>query len=520
MFEEFFYLQLALAMNRADTALELGIPFPIESLLKGEKPKPLVVKESRPSELGRPPAVTAVDGPAATLFHELTAEEIEAVPLWDQVHAMLPFTLTRAQMRVIGEIWGDMERAHPMNRLVQGDVGSGKTAVAACAMLAAVRSGYQAALMAPTEILAEQHAVNLRALFAPLGIDVAVHLGKLNAKDRTRARNQTATGAAGIVVGTHALIEDAVAFRNLGLVVVDEQHRFGVLQRAALRDKGASVPDVLVMTATPIPRTLTMTVFGELDVSIIDELPPGRRPIKTHARPTANRQGVYDAVRKVVEEGRQAYIVCSLVGESEAMLAQAAEELYERLRSGTFRDLKLGLLHGKMKSAEKETVMEAFRAGDVNILVSTTVIEVGVDVPNATVMVIEDANRFGLSQLHQLRGRVGRGAEQSYCILVADGTSEDAQARLNVMTATTDGFKIAEEDLRLRGPGDVIGTRQSGRAEFRYGNLIQDGLLMQQARDAAIEIVDKDPKLVAPEWRLALERIKERRSKLAMVTIS
>ena len=520
VFEEFFYLQLALAMSRADTAHELGIPFPISSLLKGEKPPLLMVKETGPSPLGRQRALTTVGGPPATLFQESAAEKHHHVRLWDQVHAILPFELTGAQRRVIDEIWADMARPHPMNRLVQGDVGSGKTAVAACAMLAAVRSGYQAALMAPTEILAEQHAVSLRRIFSPLGIDVALHLGKLKVRERERARHHTATGAAGVVVGTHALLEDEVEFRNLGLVVVDEQHRFGVLQRAALRDKGASVPDVLVMTATPIPRTLTMTVFGELDTSIIDELPPGRRPIKTHAKPQRDRESVYAAVRKIVEEGRQAYIVCPLVSESETMLAQAAEEIYERLRSHTFSDFSVGLLHGKMKAIDKETVMEAFRQGSVNILVATTVIEVGVDVPNATVIVIEDAGRFGLAQLHQLRGRVGRGADQSYCILVADASSEESRARLDAMTRTTDGFVIAEEDLRLRGPGDVIGTRQSGRAEFRYGDLVQDGLLMQQAREAAIAIVEADPTLGGPEWRLAIERVKERRSKLATVTIS
>ncbi|MHB8634932.1 MAG: ATP-dependent DNA helicase RecG [Fimbriimonadaceae bacterium] len=520
VFEEFFYLQLALAMSRAETAQELGIPFPIASLLKGEPPPPLVVRESGPSVLGRQKALTVAAGPPSTLFQEIAAEPHRHVCLWDQVRLMLPFELTGAQRRVIGEVWADMERPHPMNRLIQGDVGSGKTAVAACAMLAAVRSGYQATLMAPTEILAEQHAASLRRMFASLGIDVALHLGKLKARERERARHSTATGAAGIVVGTHALLEDEVEFRNLGLVVVDEQHRFGVLQRAALRDKGASVPDVLVMTATPIPRTLMMTEFGELETSIIDELPPGRRPIKTHAKAIRDRESVYAAVRKIVEEGRQAYVVCPLVSESETMLAQAAEEIYERLRRETFSDFSVGLLHGKLKPDDKEQVMEAFRLGNVNILVATTVIEVGVDVPNATVIVIEDAARFGLAQLHQLRGRVGRGVEQSYCILVADAFTDDSRARLDALTRTTDGFEIAEEDLRLRGPGDVIGTRQSGRAEFRYGNLVQDGLLMQQAREAAIAVVEADPTLSGAEWRLAIDRVKERRSKLATVTIS
>lgn len=520
VFEEFLYLQLALELNRADIAEELGIAFPIDALIAGEQ---VVVKAGRIAETtatGRRAATVTVPGPVGSLFHELGAESRDGVPLWDQIHKMLPFELTGAQKRAIGEIWSDMKRPHPMNRLVQGDVGSGKTAVAACAILAAIRGGYQAALMAPTEILAEQHAASLTRLFEPLGIEVVLLIGKLNSNQRKQARLRAATGSGHAFVGTHALIEEDVEFHNLGLAVIDEQHRFGVMQRAALRDKGRSMPDVLVMTATPIPRTLMITTFGELDVSVIDEMPPGRRAIKTHARPPGARPTVYQAVRELVDQGRQAYFVCPLVSESELMQAHAAEELFERLRGHVYPDLRVALLHGKLKSAEKEAVMDGFRRHEADVLVSTTVIEVGVDVPNATVIVVEDANRFGLAQLHQLRGRVGRGEHQSYCILVADASTEDARKRMDILTRTTDGFVIAEEDLRLRGPGDVIGTRQSGQADFRFGNLVQDAMLMEMARDVAIACVARDPGLKNPEWQQARDRIKERRSRSTLVTLS
>jgi len=492
--EEFLYLQLALQIRRNAVKREVGIAFPI-SVIRG-------VGENH-----------------SNLFGGAPTAEVEGT-LWDQVHQMLPFELTGAQKRVIAEIWNDMESDGPMNRLVQGDVGSGKTAVAAAAMLAAVRCGYQAALMAPTEILAEQHAMNLRQLFQPVGIEVSLLVGKLNATQKRKALQAAESGEARVCIGTHALIQEGVAFHKLGLAVIDEQHRFGVVQRMALRQKGAGFPDVLVMTATPIPRTMTMTLYGDLDVSIIDELPPGRRPIKTHWKLPNQRDQVYESVRKLIAEGRQAYFVCPMISESEKMQTQAAEDLHYRLSTGVYKDLRLGLLHGQMKGAEKEAVMDAFRRHELDILVSTVVIEVGVDVPNATVMVIEDAFRFGLAQLHQLRGRVGRGAHQSYCILVSDAKSADAEQRLRIMTDTTDGFRIAEEDLKLRGPGDLAGTAQSGTLEFRVANLIDDSRLLDVARQMAIDILRADPDLSSPAHAAMLDAVRSRRSDDALISIS
>lgn len=518
VFEEFFYMQVGLAMRRAETQEELGIAFPIPELMQGK----VVGSPEAAPEPARPTkkAVVKKTSARAHLFEDELAALRDGEPLWDQIHRMLPFDLTGAQKRVIGEIFSDMEAAHPMNRLVQGDVGSGKTAVAAAAMLAAVRSGYQAAIMAPTEILAEQHWINLRRLFEPLGVDVALLVGKLSAKEKRDALAKVASGEAKIAVGTHALIQEGVQFDRLGFVVLDEQHRFGVLQRAALREKGLGNPDVLVMSATPIPRTLTMTLYGDLDVSRIDEMPPGRKPIKTHWAPTSKRAGVYDTVKGLVEKGAQAYFVCPMVSESEKMLTQAAEELYGRLSSGMFQSLRVGLLHGQMKPRDKEQVMEQFRAGEIDVLVSTTVIEVGVDVPNATVMVIEDANRFGLAQLHQLRGRVGRGAVQSFCVLIADTKTDDARDRMDAMVETTDGFKIAEIDLRLRGPGEIAGTKQSGKLDFKIADLVQDQQLLEVSRQAAIELVRVDPHLTEPDHRGILGKVQERRSEFAVVTIS
>jgi ATP-dependent DNA helicase RecG len=539
VFEEFFYMQLGLAMRRAETHAELGISFPITRLVTGS---PSPERDAAPAKTSkreeglkrakaamtggdslngesRAPAVVARQQSTHLFEAEQTALR-DGEPLWDQIHRMLPFDLTDAQRRVVHEIWADMERPHPMNRLVQGDVGSGKTAVAACAMLAAVRTGYQAALMAPTEILAEQHATNLRRLFEPLGIEVELLVGKLSASKKKRAASRTKDQLAHIAVGTHALIQSGVQFRNLGLVIVDEQHRFGVLQRKALRDKSLDNPDVLVMTATPIPRTLTMTLFGDLDVSIIDQLPPGRRPVKTHWKLPFERQSVYEGIRKLIEEGRQAYFVCPMVSESEKMQAQAAEDLYYRLSTSTYPDLRIGLLHGQLKSKEKEEVMDRFRAHELDVLVSTTVIEVGVDVPNSSVMVIEDANRFGLSQLHQLRGRVGRGEHQSFCILIADAPSEESRARMEIIRDTSDGFEIAEKDMQIRGPGDVAGTRQSGNLDFKIADLIQDSKMLETARAAAIQVVENDPLLADPIWRLALNRLQDRRGHEALVAIS
>ncbi len=494
VFEEFLYLQLVLQMRRNEVKQEVGISFPISQL------------EHLPP------------GASPSLF--AAADGDHKGDLWTQVHAMLPFELTGAQKRVIGEIWQDMERPYPMNRLVQGDVGSGKTAVAASAILAAVKCGYQAAMMAPTEILAEQHYLNLVKLFDPLGITVNLMVGKQTAKQKRTAMEKAAGGEAQVNVGTHALISEGVKFHKLGLAVIDEQHRFGVVQRMALRQKGFGHPDVLVMTATPIPRTLTMSLYGDLDLSVIDELPPGRKPIKTHWKKPWDRDKVYATVRTLIQEGRQAYFVCPMISESDKMQTQAAEDLHYRLTHETYPDLRVGLLHGQMKPAEKEEVMEQFRRHDLDILVSTVVIEVGVDVPNATVMVIEDANRFGLAQLHQLRGRVGRGAHQSFCILVADATNPDSEKRLRILEETTNGFKIAEEDLKIRGPGDVVGTRQSGEIEFQLANLVDDGPVLETARQAAIGILDRDKNLSRPEHQMLLQKIREQRSYEALIVVS
>lgn len=491
VFEEFYLMQLELQMKRAEVRRETGIAFPIHALERA--------------------------APGSSLFGESALDAGGGI--WDEVHRMLPFELTGAQRRVVTEIWRDMERPEPMNRLVQGDVGSGKTAVAACGLLAAVRCGYQGAMMAPTEILAEQHAINLRRLFDPLGVTVALMVGKQGVRERERARKAVASGEAQIVVGTHAVIQDGVELKNLGLAVIDEQHRFGVMQRLALRTKSHLNPDVLVMTATPIPRTLTMTLYGDLDLSVIDELPPGRKAIKTHWKRASDRPSVYRTVRTLLDQGRQAYFVCPNISESEKLQTQAAEDLHFRLQK-EFADLKVGLLHGQMKGAEKEGVMQEFREGRTHVLVSTTVIEVGVDVPNASVMVIEDADRFGLAQLHQLRGRVGRGESQSYCILIAEGKTEDGQRRMEVMVETTDGFRIAEEDLKLRGPGDLAGTKQSGLADFRVADLVQDSDLLEVARQAAMATLERDPGLTGEEHAGVLARVSERRREEALVTVS
>jgi ATP-dependent DNA helicase RecG len=422
--------------------------------------------------------------------NERTKEPKGAViEITDRVRAsltsILPFTLTSAQERVITRILDDMQSDAPMNRLLQGDVGSGKTIVALQAMLAAMENGYQAALMAPTEILAEQHARNIKRLLAPTHYRVELLIGSLRATEKRRLHKDVAAGDVHACIGTHALIQEAVAFQKLGLIVIDEQHRFGVLQRAELRTRGFH-PDVLVMTATPIPRSLAMTVYGDLDVSVIDELPPGRTPIKTVVVGEDQRAGVYKGVEREVRGGRQVYVVYPLIEESEKMDLKDATRMYEHLRDRVFPVFTVGLLHGRMKAAEKEDVMRRFVAGEIQILVATTVVEVGVDVPNASVMVIEHAERFGLSQLHQLRGRVGRGAEQSFCVLLAsEKRTSVARERLGIMEETSDGFRIAEKDLELRGPGEVMGTRQSGVPTFRVGNLVRDVEILEEARREA-----------------------------------
>ena len=411
-------------------------------------------------------------------------------------YAALPFSLTGAQQRAIGEILGDFASGRPMNRLVQGDVGSGKTMVAAAAMACAVRNGCQAALMAPTEILAEQHYQGLGPLMEKLGISCVLLTGSLTAKQRREALRRLERGEAQVAIGTHALISADVAYQHLGLVVTDEQHRFGVDQRAALSAKGEN-PHLLVMSATPIPRTLALIIYGDLDVSVIDELPPGRQKIDTFAVTSAYHKRVWEFIRKEVAEGRQAYVICSMVEENDAIPDErkAVTEYAKMLQEQVFPELKVGYVHGRMKAKEKETVMAAFAAGEIHILVSTTVVEVGVDVPNATVMVVEDADRFGLSQLHQLRGRVGRGQHKSYCILISDNRNEETRQRLQVMTKTADGFKIAEEDLRLRGPGDFFGRRQHGLPALKVADLSCDMALLQEARTAAEKLMEQDPVL-------------------------
>jgi len=447
-FDELFFLQLGLALKKRGVALEDGIGFKVT--------------------------------------HRYTKELLK----------LLPFSLTGAQRRVLSEIKQDMISAHPMHRLVQGDVGCGKTLVALLAALICVENDYQVAIMAPTELLAEQHYLNIHGYCERLGISVALLTASVKGKGETLGR--IASGATRIVVGTHAVIQEKVEFHRLGLGVIDEQHRFGVVQRALLKRKGDN-PDILVMTATPIPRTLSMTVFGDLSLSVIDELPPGRTPIDTRIAREARRKEVYDAVRQEVAKGRQAYVIYPLVEESEKSDLKAAVQMAEHLARDIFADLRVAVLHGRMTAAEKEAVMTSFKAAETDILVATTVIEVGIDVPNATVMVIEHAERFGLSQLHQLRGRVGRGSERSRCILLTgDKRSEDGARRLEVMVESSDGFVIAEADLQIRGPGDFLGTRQAGLPELKVADILRDGGVLEQARREAFTLVERDPELTAP----------------------
>ncbi len=422
----------------------------------------------------------------------------------------LPFALTAAQRRALEHIVADLASPHPMNRLLQGDVGSGKTVVAALAMALTVAAGAQAAMMAPTEILAEQHYHTLSRLFASFPgrpIRVALLTGSTPRAEREAIYAGLADGSVDVVVGTHALIQEGVQFRNLAFVVIDEQHRFGVRQRAALRQKGYN-PHLLVMTATPIPRSLQLTLWGHLDVAVIGEMPPGRQPVTTRVLMPRERERAYAFVRSQIEKGRQAFIICPLVEESDKIEAKAAVEEYERLRKEVFPDLRLGLLHGRMKGEEKEATMAAFARGELDILVATSVVEVGIDVPNATVMLVEGAERFGLAQLHQFRGRVGRGEHPSYCLLVAESASPEAEERLRAVEATTDGFVLAQKDLELRGPGEFLGTRQSGMPDLKMASLA-DLRLLERVREAAQRFLEEDPSLGRPEHRLLARRVAE-----------
>ena len=461
IFSEFFFLELGLALRRKKTELESGISF-----IKNNK----------------------------------TEDFIKS----------LPFKLTRAQINAVMEINSDMERPHPMNRLLQGDVGSGKTIVALIAAVKAVENGYQASIMAPTEILAEQHFETFGKFLNKSNITFQLFTSGLKGKEREELREKLRIGDIDIAIGTHALIQDEVDFKNLGFVVIDEQHRFGVEQRAKLKKKGAQ-SDVLVMTATPIPRTLAMTLYGDLDFSVIDEMPPGRMPVMTRLYGEKQREKLYRGLKIELKKKHQAYLVYPLVAESEKLDLKDATRMAKELEKEFSPEFKVDLIHGKMKPHEKDEIMSRFKSRKIDILVATSVVEVGVDVPNATVMVIEHAERFGLSQLHQLRGRVGRSSIQSYCILMADyRRSEEAKHRLRAMIETNDGFKIAEEDLRLRGPGDFMGTKQSGLPSFKVGDLMLDVRILARARDVAFGLVDKDPDLSLPEHLSIAKELKTR----------
>lgn len=405
----------------------------------------------------------------------------------------LPFRLTDAQQRVSDEIERDMKRHRQMNRLVQGDVGSGKTVVGALALLRAVGNGYQGAMMAPTEILAKQHFKSLSSMTKNLGVRLGLLVSNMKASEKRELLEAVRSGEIDILVGTHAIIEDYLEFKNLGIVITDEQHRFGVNQRAKLSGKGEN-PDILVMTATPIPRTLALMLYGDLEISVIDGLPPGRKEIKTYARGEEARDKVYGFVREQLSSGRQAYVVCPLVEDSELMDLKSAESVYEEL-SKKFREFRVGLLHGKQKALEKDEIMTTFKAGDIDVLVSTTVIEVGVDVPNSNIMVVENSERFGLSQLHQLRGRVGRGKYQSYCILINCGKGKTSKERAKIMEETSDGFVISEKDLELRGPGEFFGIKQHGLPELRTAKLPRDVAILGKVQEVALSILEEDPEL-------------------------
>ena len=433
-----------------------------------------------------------------------------SLPPEEEFLALLPFTLTGAQRRVMGEMASDLSSGGPMNRLVQGDVGSGKTMLAAWGAWLAWKNGCQCALMAPTELLAEQHLRSLGPLLGAAGLKAALLTGSVTGKARQVLYDQLAAGEIHLLIGTHALLSAGVRFARLGLVITDEQHRFGVGQRAALAAKAGSTPHVLVMSATPIPRTLALIIYGDLDISVVDELPPGRSPVETYVVGEDKRQRMYNFARKLVGEGRQVYMVCPAVenGPDERESLKSAVTHAQQLRDQVFPDLRVGLVHGRMKAGEKDAVMAAFAAGALDILVSTTVIVVGVDVPNAALMIVENADRFGLSQLHQLRGRVGRGKHQSYCVLMTSTRSQDSRERLRVLSKTNDGFKIAEEDLRLRGPGDFFGSRQHGRPQLGIADLAGDVRVLKQAQAAAQALLAEDPDLSAPEHAALRTQVK------------
>ena len=487
-FDELFLIQLGMLTRRANW--QDGPPAPA-------LPAPLALIFDEPDAPPDDASASATEAlPPQTGLWPLTANCFETT---------LPFRFTGAQRRAIREILADLATVKPMSRLLQGDVGSGKTMVAAAALLAAAANGYQGALLAPTEILAEQHYRGLARLLEPFGLLTVLLTGSQRSKERAAARDALASGQAAVAIGTHALIQEDVAYKRLGVAIVDEQHRFGVEQRDALRQKGKH-PHMLVMTATPIPRTLALTLYGDLDVSTLDELPAGRQPIITRWRSGAQRQEAYRLVEREAELGRQAYIICPLVEESEALEAKSAVAEYERLRTQVFPHLRLGLAHGQLRPAEKDRVMRQFRDGEIDVLVATAVVEVGVDVPNATVMLIEDADRFGLSQLHQFRGRVGRGSQQSYCYLLSKEASASASERLTTLEATTDGFALAEADLRMRGPGDFFGVRQSGLPELKVANMA-DTRLMAESRMQAEWLWRQDPYLRALEHAPLRERV-------------
>jgi len=472
IFDEFFFLELGMALKKRGIALETGISFQTEGAL----PRRLL--------------------------------------------DLLSFQLTRSQEKVWAEIKEDLGRPHPMNRLIQGDVGSGKTVVALLASLYVVECGYQAAIMTPTEVLAEQHYLNLHRWIEPLGVKVALLTSSIKGSEREDLYGRIRGGDVQLVIGTHAVIQEAVEFHRLGLAIIDEQHKFGVVQRGLLKKKGEN-PDVLVMTATPIPRTLAMTIYGDLDVSVIDEMPPGRMPVETKVFPEPGRGRVYRIVEEEVKKGRQAFIVYPLVEESEKLDLKDATRMAEHLQKDVFPEFRIGLLHGRMRSEEKEAIMTEFKEGRIQILVATTVIEVGIDIPNASAMVVEHAERFGLSQLHQLRGRIGRGRYPSKCILLAQyRSSEEAKVRLRAMERTTDGFQIAEEDLALRGPGEFFGVRQSGLPDFRVAHIVRDTPILIEARKEAFRLIQEDPALTHPSHSALKEMLMGRwKGRLELATI-